>query len=192
MVLLLLAVPDVVIYHTSPGIPNAFFPPGVYQFQQDWIIGPANNLLGGGALLAGQPISQYGVGMLYFLDGWFHIAPVGYGSFGLLDGILTALVYIGGYACCGSPVSVAPAAITALVIVALIVGVYALTLPVGALPEQGPLRFGVPMALIALRMAACAGRAPAGRGVARRSSSWGSPRCGRSRRSPTRRSRSWP
>jgi hypothetical protein len=147
VVLLLLAIPDTVIFHSSSAIPNAFLPPGIIQFQQDWILGPANQLLGNGGLMVNSPVSQYGVGMLYFLDGWFHIAPIGYGTFGFLDAILTALFYVAGYAVlrlARTPRLLA-AAVLALGVVALI---YNLHYPVGALPEQGPLRFGMPMTVI--------------------------------------------
>ncbi|MGI8572768.1 MAG: hypothetical protein ACR2L9_09135, partial [Solirubrobacteraceae bacterium] len=97
VLVILLAVPDTVIFQTSSAIPNAFIPPGVVQFQHDWIIGPANQLRAGGVLLVNSPISQYGVGMLYFLAGWFHLVPISYGSFGALDGILTALFSAAGY-----------------------------------------------------------------------------------------------
>jgi hypothetical protein len=149
--LLLLAIPDVVIYQTSAVIPNAYFPPGVIQFQQDWILGPANQLLGGGAVMVNDPVSQYGVGMLYFLDGWFHLAPIGYGTFGLLDGVLTALVYIAGYCCLRIAGARAWLAACTLAL-AVVVLVYNLHYPVGALPEQGPLRFGLPIALVFFRL----------------------------------------
>ena len=73
IVLLALAIPDVVVYTSSSALPNAFFEPGVIQFQQDWILGPANQLLGGGALLVNVPSSQYGVGLVYFL--WGLVSP---------------------------------------------------------------------------------------------------------------------
>jgi hypothetical protein len=167
VLVLLLAVPDVVILTTSTQIPNAFFEPGILQFQQDWILGPANQLLGGGAVLVNSPVSQYGVGMLYFLAGWFHIAPIGYGTFGLLDGILTALVYAGAYGLlrlARIPRLLAAAAL-AVAVVALI---YGLQYPVGGLPEQGPLRFGMPMPLLLALVAAARWprHARAARGVA--------------------------
>ncbi len=153
---LLFAVTNVVIYHASSAIPNGILPPGVVQFQQDWMLGPANQLLrGGGALLVGDPSSQYGVGLVYFLVAWFHLAPISYATFGLLDGLLTSLVYIGGYltlrlAGCGRLLSMGA---LALGVAAL---VYHLQYPVGSLPEQGPLRFGLPMAVIVALVAATA------------------------------------
>lgn len=147
VVLLLLAIPDTVIFRTSSAIPNAFFEPGIIQFQQDWILGPANQLLAGGGLMVGSPVSQYGVGMLYFLDGWFHLAPIGYGTFGFLDALLTALFYLGGYGVLRLARTPRRLAVPAL-LVAVLALIYNLHYPVGALPEQGPLRFGLAMAVI--------------------------------------------
>lgn len=147
LVILILAIPDTVIFHPSPVAPNIYTEPGVIQFQQDWLLAPANQLLAGGALLVNAPVSQYGVGSIYFLAGWFHLVPIGYGTFGFLDGILTALFYATAYGVlriAGVTRMLAAAALT-LAVAALI---YNLHFPVGALPEQGPLRFGLPMLLI--------------------------------------------
>ena len=47
--------------------------------------------------------SQYGVGSLYFLAGWFQLAPIGYGTLGFLDGgPVRALLRRRPTACCGS------------------------------------------------------------------------------------------
>ncbi|MDQ6821444.1 MAG: hypothetical protein M3076_14105 [Actinomycetota bacterium] len=164
VVVIVLAVVNVVIYHSAGTRPNAFFPPGVYQFQQDWIIGPANQLTAGGAVMVNDPVSQYGVGMLYFLAGWFHLAPIGYGTFGLLDGMLTALVYCAGYAVLRLAGARRWLAASTLAL-AVLVFAYHLIYPVGTLPEQGPLRFGMPMALLLARVLAL--RWPGGARAAR-------------------------
>jgi hypothetical protein len=148
VIVLLFAIPDVVVFKTSSAAPNIFFPPGVIQFQHDYILGPANQLLGGGALLVNVPISQYGVGLIYFVAGWFHLAPIGYGTFAILDGLLTALFYIAAYGVlrvAGVGRVLAGAAL-AFGVFGLI---YALQFSVGALPEEGPLRFGLPMIALA-------------------------------------------
>jgi hypothetical protein len=84
------------------------------------------------------------VGLLYFLAAWFHLAPIGYGTFGFLDGLLTALFYVAGY----SVLRLAGVR-RALAVVAIGLGVlafvYNFAYPVGQLPEEGPLRFGLPM-----------------------------------------------
>lgn len=142
-----LAVPNLVVFHASGQLPNIYLPPGVIQDQQNYLLGSVNQLLGGGALLVNVPVSQYGVGLIYFLAGWFHLAPIGYGTLGLLDSILTALFYIAGYAVLRVAGVRRPLAVAsmALAVVALI---YGLHYAVGALPETGPLRFGLPMALV--------------------------------------------
>ena len=61
--LVVLAVPDLVVFRNPVGIPGIYFDPGIVQFQQDYILGPTNQLLGGGALLVNDPVSQYGVGL---------------------------------------------------------------------------------------------------------------------------------
>ena len=144
---LLLAVPDVVVFKNPVGIPNIFVDPGIVQFQHDYILGSVNQVLGGGALLVNDPVSQYGVGLIYFVAGWFGIAPIGYGTFALLDVLLTALFYIAGYMVlrlAGVGRLLAAAAL-ALGVVAL---VYNFAYYVGQLPEEGPLRFGLPMIVL--------------------------------------------
>jgi hypothetical protein len=148
--LVALAVANVIVFHTSGRLPNVYVPPGVIQNQQDYLLGSANQLRGGGALLVNVPGSQYGVGLVYFLDGWFHLVPIGYGTLGLLDSILTAGFYVIAYCVlriAGAGRLIAVAAIAAAV-VALILG---LRYPVGALPETGPLRFGLPLVLVLAR-----------------------------------------
>ncbi len=145
--ILLLAIPDVIVFRNPAGIPNFLFDPGLVQFQQDWLLGPTNQLLGGGALLVNDPLSQYGVGMIYFLAGWFHIAPIGYGTLGFLDSLLTALFYAAAYG-----VLRLAGVRRLLAIAAVAIGVLALVYHfqfyVGQLPEEGPLRFGLPMIVL--------------------------------------------
>jgi hypothetical protein len=152
LVILALGAIDVVVFRASGGLPTNFFPPGVIQFQQDWILGPANQLLGGGALLVNVPSSQYGVGLVYFVAGWFHLAPIGYGTFGLLDGLLTAVVYVAAYVILRMAGVGHLLAISALGFAVLVL-LYNLPYSVGALPEEGPLRFGLPMAVILAEVA---------------------------------------
>ncbi len=160
---LALAVPNLVVFHAGASLPNIYLPPGVIQNQQDYLLGSANQLLGGGALLVDVPVSQYGVGMIYLLDGWFHLVPIGYGTLGFLDGVLTALFYIAGY-CVLRIAGVRRGLAVACLGVAVTGLIYGLHYSVGELPETGPLRFGLPMALVLART--CAVRWPARRGLA--------------------------
>jgi hypothetical protein len=152
LVVLALAIPNVVVFHATGQIPNIFVPPGVIADQQNYLLGSANQLHGGGALLVNVPVSQYGVGLIYFLDGWFHLVPIGYGTLGALDGILTALFYIAAYTVLRIA-GVGRALAAAAIAVAVVGLIYSLRYGVGALPETGPLRFGLPMVLLAARTA---------------------------------------
>ena len=164
-VLLLLAIVPAVVIDQRPGIPNLFFPPGIVQYHHDFLLGPANQLLrGGGALMVNVPISQYGVGPIYLLDAYFHLLPIGYGTYGLLDGILTFLFYLGGY---GLLRAAGVRRLLAMGGMSVAVGILVLGLryPIGELPQQGPLRFGLPLAIV-LGLT-CARRWPASARLAR-------------------------
>jgi hypothetical protein len=154
VLLLALAVPDLVIItpEDPASTPLDRFEHGVIQFHHDFLLGPANQVLGGQAMLV-DTASQYGVGSIYLLAGWFNVVPIGYGTSGLLDGVLTALYFAAGYC-----VLRLAGASRLLAAAALVVGLIALVLnrhyPVGALPQEGPLRFGLPLALILATVAA--------------------------------------
>jgi len=146
--LLLLAIPDLVVITPGVSATNPLDPyiTAVAQFHQDFILGPANQMLGGSAMLV-DTASQYGVGSIYFVVGWFELAPIGYGTFGLLDGILTALLFVAGYCLlrlAGTSRLLAALALAVAVIALVLNRIY----PVGTLPQEGPLRFGIPMPLI--------------------------------------------
>ncbi len=151
--LLILAIPDLVIFRPeeSSGDFAVSFETFVIQFHHNFLLGPANEVLAGGAVLV-DTASQYGVAPLYLISGWFQLAPAGYGTLGLLDGAVTALAFAAAYSVlriCGCNRPLAAGAI-AIGVVAL---AYNLSYPVGGLPEQGQLRFGLPMALIAFTVA---------------------------------------
>ncbi len=140
--------PDLVIFRPEEAVGNAAvaLETSVIQFHQNFLLGPANEVLGGHPMLA-DTASQYGVGSLYLLAGWFTLAPIGYGTLGFLTGALTALWFAAGYGVlriAGTSRTLSASA-CALAVVALI---FNLAYPVGALPQSGPLRFGLPMALI--------------------------------------------
>ena len=145
IVLCLLAIPDLVLFETSAPF-SVFTTNHVIQFHHDFFLGPVNEVLHGGAVLV-DTASQYGVGSLYFLAGWFELAPIGYGTFGFLDGALFALFFAAAYSVlriAGTPRLLAGGAL-ALGVIMLI---YNLEYSVGSLPQHGPLRFGLPMAVI--------------------------------------------
>ena len=145
---LLLLVPDLVIFRPeeAAGDLSAALETGIIAFHHNFLLGPANEVLDGHAMLAGTA-SQYGVSSIYMLAAWFQVAPIGYGTLGLLTGAMTALWFGAGYgvlrlAGTSRPVSVAAFG------VAVVALVFNLSYPVGSLPQSGPLRFGMPMLLV--------------------------------------------
>ena len=156
----LLAVPDLVIFGADSGY--GVFTNVVIQFHHDFFLGPVNEVLHGSAVLV-DTASQYGVGSLYFLAGWFQIAPIGYGTLGFLDGSLFALFFATGY--CVMRVAGASRLLAAgALLLAVIILIYNLPFHVGSLPQHGPLRFGLPM--IVILAAAAEGRWPRRSGTA--------------------------
>jgi hypothetical protein len=151
---LLLAVPNLTIIRPEDraATPLARIVDSVVQFHQDLFLGPANQVLAGKAMLV-DTVCQYGVGSVYLLAGWFKLAPIGYGTYGLLDGILTALLFAAGY-CVLRLAGCSRVLAGAALAVGVIALVYNRLYPVGQLPQEGPLRFGLPLALV---LAATAG-----------------------------------
>jgi hypothetical protein len=148
LALLLLVLPDLVIFSPDDPAPSPLdaYRTGVIQFHQDLLLGPTNQVLGGHPLLV-DTASQYGVGSILFLAGWFQLAPIGYGTFGLLDGILSALFFVAGYCllrAAGCSRLLAGSALAVAVSVLVFNRPYA----VGTIVQEGPLRFGLPMALV--------------------------------------------
>jgi hypothetical protein len=166
VVLVFLAVPDLVIFPPArpPSFGNALLT-GIFQFHQDFLLGPANEALHGTPLLDGNA-SQYGVGSVLLVTGWLKVGHVGYGWLGLLDGVLTALWFVGGLLVlrlAGTARSIA----AGTMVVAVVALVFNLVYPVGALPQDGPLRLGLPMAAAVAGVAAerWPGRARPARGA---------------------------
>ena len=136
------AIPDLIVFPqvSDPPLP---FDTEIMRFHQNFILGPANEILGGGAMLV-DTASQYGVSSVYLTAGWSAFLGIGYGSFALLDALLTVGLFAGGYAV------LRMGGVSRLIAcVAMAVGVaalaYNLIFPVGGLPQQGPLRYGIPM-----------------------------------------------
>ena len=141
---LFLAVPNLLIF--DPTDPSAALQTSVIHFHQDFLLGPANQVLGGGAMLV-DTLSQYGVASIYFLAGVFAFIPIGDGTLGLIEGVLSALMFCGGY------VVVRVAGVSRLLAglaftVAVVVLIYGLEYPVGGLLQHGAFRFGLPMGVL--------------------------------------------
>lgn len=144
ILLLLLAVPNLVVFVT--GDPGEIYKTSVTQFHQNFYLGPANQILAGDSMLV-DTLSQYGVASIYFLAGMFKIFPIGNGTLGLIEGLLSALMFIGSYAAvriAGVSRLLAAATMT----VAVIALVYGLEFPLGALLQHGAFRFGLPVGVI--------------------------------------------
>lgn len=154
IVLLALAIPDLVVFEPdgAPDDPIPGFKASIIQFHQNFLVGPANQVLAGDAVLV-DTASQYGVAPIYLLAGWFQLAPIGYGTTGLLDGLLYTLVFIAGYGVLRIAGVSRTLAIGALAI-AVVILIYNLLFPVGGLLQHGMLRFGLPMAIVVAATAA--------------------------------------
>ena len=141
--LLLLAVPNVVIFVF--GGPDQL-DRSVIQFHQNFFLGPANQVLAGDALLV-DVLSQYGVGSIYFLSGAFRVVRIGNGTLGLVEGLLSALMYIGTYATLRLA-GVTRALAAAAMAVGVIVLVYGLEYPLGGLLQHGAIRYAMPVGVL--------------------------------------------
>lgn len=126
------------------------------QLHQDFLLGPTNDVLGGRGVLT-ETSSQYGVASIYSLAAWFLIAPIGYGTFSFLNGLLLAGAWSAAYAIlrlAGCSRALGAAAV-AIGLMATVLSVF----PVPAVwPQIGPLRFGLPIVIILAE--ALAARAP--------------------------------
>ena len=149
VVLLLLAVPNLVIFY--PEDPSQGFLTGIIQFHQDFFLGPASHVLGGGPMLV-DTLSQYGVGSIDFIAGWFALVGTSNGTLGLLDGLLSGLVFACGYFVLRAAGISRPLASVALLLAVLAL-VYNLLYPIGGLLQHGAIRFGMPMGVLAATVA---------------------------------------
>ena len=152
---LVLAIPDLVVI--TPEDPSATtgqqILDAVIQFHADFLLGPANQVLGGGPMLV-DTSSQYGVGSIYSLVAWFELLPIGYGTLSLYDGVATAACFLAGYAIVRMAGVSRPMAVGTFAAAVVLLVVFNREYPVGALLQEGPLRFGMPMLLV---LAAVAG-----------------------------------
>ena len=148
-----LAVPDTMIVYPEAALTDgvAAFDTEVIQFHQNLFLGAASQVLDGHGVLAGT-VSQYGVASIYLIAAFFELFPIGHGTLGLLDGLLTGLCFGAGYLTmrlAGSPRMVAAATL----VVAVTVLAWGSHYPEGALLQHGAIRFGLPMGLIPLAVA---------------------------------------
>jgi hypothetical protein len=157
LVLIALAVPNLVVF--TPEDPSASLQTTIIQFHQDFFLGPANALVGGGTMLV-DVVSQYGVGSILFLAGVFKLIPIGNGTLAFTEGVLAAGMFCLAYVTlrlAGAGRILAWATLA----VAVVVLVFNLVYPLGALLQHGAFRFGMPMVILAA--AAWEARAERGR-----------------------------
>lgn len=143
--LLLLAVPNLVVLR--PDVDAESFLTLTIDMHQNFFVAPASDLLAGGTLLV-DTFSQYGVVSIAFIAGWFDIVGVGNGTLGLLEGLMSALVFAAGYLVVRASGAGRALAVTGFA-VATVVLVFGLVYPVGGLLQHGAIRFGMPMAILA-------------------------------------------
>lgn len=125
---------------------------GSLRYDQDFYVGPANAILHGSPMLV-DTFAQYGVGVMYFLAGIFELIPIGYGSFQLVNGLLTALEFVLVYVilrlgCRSQPYALLGTAACLVANVLTGIGFHV------GYASTGPLRFGLPWVLIALAVLA--------------------------------------
>jgi len=143
--LLLLAVPNLVVLR--PEVDAESFLTMTIDMHQNFFVAPASDLLAGGTLLV-DTFSQYGVVSIAFIAGWFDIVGVGNGTLGLLEGLMSALVFAAGYLVVRASGVGRALAVTGFA-VATVVLVFGLVYPIGGLLQHGAIRFGMPMAILA-------------------------------------------
>ncbi|MFN8112850.1 MAG: hypothetical protein U0R51_06590 [Solirubrobacterales bacterium] len=146
VVLLLLAVTNVVIFRVGDPDPAAAFETSILHFHQDLFLGPASHVVGGGPILV-DTFSQYGVGSIAFIAGWFDLVGVSNGMLGLLDGLLSACVFAAAYLVVRAVGVSRPLAVGGL-LVAVLALAWGLVYPVGGLLQHGAIRFGMPMLVL--------------------------------------------
>ena len=145
VIVLVLVIPDLVIFRPDAGGFETYRA-SVIGFHQDFLVGPANQVLAGEAVLV-KTASQYGVLPIYLLAAWFKLVPIGYGTAGFLDGVLYVLLFAAGF--CVLRLSGTSRLLSAgAMALAVVVLLYNLVYPVGALLQHGPLRFGIPMGIV--------------------------------------------
>lgn len=143
--LLLLAVPNLAVLR--PEVDAESFLTLTIDMHQNFFVAPASDLLAGGTLLV-DTFSQYGVVSIAFIAGWFDLVGVGNGTLGLLEGLMSALVFAAGYLVVRASGAGRALAITGFA-VATVVLVFGLVYPVGGLLQHGAIRFGMPMVILA-------------------------------------------
>lgn len=142
--LLFLSVPNLVV--VRPGVDPVIVTLTI-GMHQNFFVAPASDLLTGGVLLV-DTFSQYGVGSIAVVAGWFAAVGVGNGTLGLLEGLMSGFVFTTGYFVVRASGVGRLLAATGFAS-AIIVLVFGLVYPVGGILQQGAIRLGMPMLVLA-------------------------------------------
>lgn len=151
LLVLLLAVPNMVIYETGAGDFTIAFHNYITEYHQSLFVGAASQVLNGSTELV-DTVSQYGIGSIYLVAAFFEVAPIGYLTLGFFEGVLSALAFglaFGILRMAGVSRLLAASAMG----VAVVALVWGTEYPNGALLQHGAIRFGLPMPLIAAAVA---------------------------------------
>jgi hypothetical protein len=151
--LVLAAVPDIPIYRVGELAtePVDYYAADVMVFHGNLYLGAANAILHGSQLLVDE-VSQYGVGSIYLLAALFELIPIDYGTLSLIDAVLSAIVFGTGYVILrmvgvGRLLGLGAMAVTVTVLA------WGLTFPIGAIVQNGAIRFGLlPVSLVFFRV----------------------------------------
>jgi hypothetical protein len=132
----------------------AQFPPlpDLIEGSQNYFLGPVNDVAHGRAMLDGA-WSQYGVGVFYALRAWFWVVPIGYGGLALLlvaTTVAIAMLFYGTLRIAGVGLPLAAASLAVVVVGQT----FAQVLSYVVFPSVGALRFGLPLAIVFVAVAA--------------------------------------
>jgi hypothetical protein len=119
---------------------------------QNYFLGPANDVLHGRPMLVGT-FAQYGVGMMDALAALFLVVPMGYGTFTIVLGAMTTLLFVGLYVVLRWSTESLPIAVSGVVVV-VILDVFGQINGYAFYPSTGVLRFGLPWIVILCSLAA--------------------------------------
>ncbi len=122
-------------------------------FNMNYFLGPTNDVLHGRPMLI-DTFAQYGVGIFYALAGLFSILPLGYGTFSLVLGVGTALLFACIYLLLRRALGSQLIAIAGVICVAFVYMYSVGNWQYLDFPSTGVLRFGIPWLAVLSTVAA--------------------------------------
>lgn len=121
------------------------------QVHQHFYLGSVNDILHGRALLV-DANSVYGIGNAYTIALWFKLVPFGYGTFGLLGSLASALVFILGWWIIRTAGVGRLASAVTMVAAVMLAGIAPITSPTLYI-NVGGMRFGPAIVILAAALA---------------------------------------